>query len=86
MVFTKENLLDLLRNNVVTVTFTKVDGSERTMTCTLLGEYVPAPANGSMQLLQENSSRGDSNISVWDTEVQGWRSFRISSVKSVTVG
>jgi hypothetical protein len=86
MVFTKENLLDLLRNNVVTVTFTKVDGSERTMTCTLLGEYVPNAGNGSMQLLQENSVRGDSNISVWDTEVQGWRSFRISSVKSVTVG
>ena len=41
MVFTKENLLELLRNNLVTVTFTKVDGTERTMTCTLLGEYVP---------------------------------------------
>lgn len=85
MVFTKENLLDLLRNNVVTVTFTKVDGSERTMTCTLLGEYVPNTGS-STQLLQENSTRGDSNISVWDTEVKGWRSFRISSVKSVTVG
>lgn len=86
MVFTKENLLDLLRNNVVTVTFTKVDGSERTMTCTLLGEYVPNAGNGSMQLLQENNGRGDANISVWDTEVQGWRSFRINSVKSVTLG
>lgn len=86
MVFTKENLLDLLRNNVVTVTFTKVDGSERTMTCTLLGEFVPNSGNGSMQLLQENSGRGDSNISVWDTQVQGWRSFRVASVKSVSVG
>ena len=86
MVFTRENLLDLLRNNVVTVTFTKVDGTERTMTCTLLGEYVPNAGNGSMQLLQENNTRGDANISVWDTQVQGWRSFRISSVKSVTVG
>ena len=86
MVFTRENLLDLLRNNVITVTFTKVDGTERTMTCTLLGEYVPNAGNGSMQLLQENNTRGDANISVWDTQVQGWRSFRISSVKSVTVG
>jgi hypothetical protein len=86
MVFTKENLLELLRNNLVTVTFTKVDGTERTMTCTLLGEYVPNTGSGSMQLLQENNTRGDANISVWDTQVQGWRSFRIGSVKSVTVG
>ena len=86
MVFTKENLLDLLRNNVVTVTFTKVDGSERTMTCTLLGEFVPNSSNGSTQLLQENSGRGDSNISVWDTQVKGWRSFRVGNVKSVSVG
>lgn len=86
MVFTRENLLDLLRNNVVTVTFTKVDGTERTMTCTLLGEYVPNTGSGSMQLLQENNTRGDANISVWDTQFQSWRSFRIGSVKSVTVG
>lgn len=86
MVFTKENLLDLLRNNVVTVTFTKVDGSERTMNCTLLGEYVPAPANASMQLLQENSFRGDTNISVWDVDVRGWRSFRIANVKNISIG
>lgn len=82
--FTKESLVDLLKNNVVTVTFTKVDGTERTMKCTLLGEYVPPPAAGKV-LLQENAG-SDNNISVWDTEVNGWRSFRVSNVKSVTVG
>lgn len=82
--FTKESLVDLLKNNVVTVTFTKVDGSERTMKCTLLGEYVPPPVEGKV-LLQENAG-SDNNISVWDTEVNGWRSFRVSNVKSVTVG
>jgi len=29
MIFTKENLIDMLRNNIVTVTFTKVNGEER---------------------------------------------------------
>jgi hypothetical protein len=86
MVFTKENLVELLRNNVVTVTFTKVDGTERKMTCTLLGDYFPNASNTSMKMLQENAARSDKNISVWDTEMQGWRSFRISSVKSVTIG
>lgn len=85
MVFTKENLIDMLRNNIVTVTFTKVDGSERTMKCTLLGEYVPNGGSSGQVLLQENSG-GDNNISVWDTETQGWRSFRVSSVKSISMG
>lgn len=81
--FTKDNLVELLKSNVVTVTFTKVDGTERTMKCTLLSEYVPAPSG--KVLLQENAGT-DGNISVWDTEVNGWRSFRVSNVKSVTVG
>jgi hypothetical protein len=84
MIFTKENLIELLKTNVVTVTFTKVDGTERTMKCTLLGEYVPNAGSGQM-LLQENRG-GDTNISVWDTEVSGWRSFRVGSVKSISVG
>jgi len=81
MIFTKENLIELLKTNV---TFTKVDGTERTMKCTLLGEYVPNAGSGQM-LLQENRG-GDTNISVWDTEVSGWRSFRVGSVKSISVG
>jgi hypothetical protein len=71
MIFTKENLMDMLRNNVVTVTFTKVNGEERTMKCTL------------MVLLQESESKA---VSVWDTEMNGWRSFRVDSVKSISMG
>jgi hypothetical protein len=84
MIFTKENLIDMLRNNIVTVTFTKVDGTERTMKCTLMAEYVPnAPTNNGQVLLQESESKA---VSVWDTEVNGWRSFRVDSVKSISMG
>lgn len=84
MVFTKENLIELLRNNVVTVTFMKVDGTERVMKCTLMAEYVPnAPTNNGQVLLQESESKA---VSVWDTEVNGWRSFRVDSVKNVLIG
>lgn len=88
MVFTKENLLDLLRNNLVTVTFTKVNGEERVMSCTLQSEHIPNAtlSNNSSQVLRENSGRSDNNISVWDTQAQNWRSFRVGSVKSVTIG
>jgi hypothetical protein len=88
VVFTKENLLDLLRNNLVTVTFTKVNGDERVMNCTLQNNHIPSTtlSNNTTQILRENTSGSDNNISVWDTQVQGWRSFRVSSVKSVTIG
>lgn len=86
MVFTKDNIVNMLRDSIVTVTFTKVDGSERVMKCTLMSEYVPENSNSASNqvLLQETGN--DSNISVWDVEANGWRSFRINSVKSVTLG
>lgn len=84
MIFTKENLIDMLRNNIVTVTFTKVNGEERTMKCTLMAEYVPnAPTNNGQMLLQESEAK---TLSVWDTEVNGWRSFRVENIKSISVG
>lgn len=84
MIFTKENLIDMLRNNIVTVTFTKVNGEERTMKCTLMAEYVPnAPSSSGQILLQESDSKA---VSVWDTEMNGWRSFRVDSVKSISMG
>ena len=84
MIFSKENLIDMLRNNVVTVTFTKVNGEERVMKCTLLPEYVPnATTNNGQVLLQESESKA---VSVWDVQANGWRSFRVDSVKSISMG
>lgn len=84
MIFTKENLIDMLRNNVVTVTFTKVNGEERVMQCTLMSEYVPnAPTNNGQMLLQESEAK---TVSVWDTQANAWRSFRVENVKSISMG
>jgi hypothetical protein len=80
--YNQAQLSELLKNNVMTVTFTKVDGTERVMRCTLLPEYLPPETSGK-QLLTENNR---SNISVWDVEAQGWRSFRVDSVKNISVG
>ncbi len=84
MIFNKDNLNELLRNNVATVTFTKVDGSERVMRCTLLKEYIPNAATKGQNVVSEETT--NLNMSVWDVEAAGWRSFRINSVKSVSVG
>jgi len=55
------------------------------MKCTLLGEYVPPSINSAKTLLQENRG-GDNNISVWDIDAEGWRSFRLNSVKNISIG
>ena len=83
--FTREGLVDILRHNIVTVTFTKVNGDERVMKCTLRSEMIPnAPTqNGELVVEQKQSSN---NVSVWDVDSQGWRSFRVASVRSISVG
>jgi hypothetical protein len=84
-IFTKGNVVHMLQNGVVTVKFTKVNGEERTMRCTLLPEYLPASAaSNGKQLLTEDAA--PNNVSVWDVDANGWRSFRVDSVKAITVG
>jgi len=80
----KYELKQQLQGNVATVVFTKADGTERTMRCTLLAEYLPAPAGP--QFLTESTSQENENVlSVWDVENGGWRSFRMDSIKSIIV-
>lgn len=81
----KYELKEMLQNSVTTVVFTKVDGTEREMNCTLLAEYLPNQETDKQQLLTENATRTENpnTISVWDLDNNGWRSFRIDSIKSV---
>jgi hypothetical protein len=81
--FTRDGLIDMLRSNIVTVTFTKVNGDERVMTCTLLSEHIPnAPTTNGEVVLKETTN---STVSVWDINANGWRSFRVENVKSISM-
>lgn len=66
------------------VTFTKKDGTERDLYCTLSENRIPfdkqAKESGSI-----TRSFSDEAIRVFDTEKQEWRSFRWESVKHVRV-
>lgn len=82
MTYTYAELKTLLQNEVVSVTFTKADGTTRVMKCTLLQEHLPVVS------LDENKKARQENVEVmpvWDTENLGWRSFRIDSIKKVEV-
>ena len=63
-----------------TITFTKKDGSERVMRCTLRPDRLP------VQEIKENATprkTSDTTMAVYDLDAQGWRSFTIRSVKRV---
>ena len=80
----KYELKQQLQGTVATVVFTKADGTERTMRCTLLAEYLPAP-EGPQLLTESTRKENDGVLSVWDIENGGWRSFRLDSIKSIVV-
>ena len=77
--FNKEDIVKQLHESVCTVTFTKVNGEERVMTCTLKENLLPAQTDVE-ELIQKKKPNPDV-LAVWDTVAEGWRSFRWDSLK-----
>lgn len=77
-----EKLRKLLTTDIVTVTFTKKDGSKREMICTTIQDYLPKNSeNPCSEIILVPAS--PDIVTVWDLEQNGWRSFRFDSVKSI---
>jgi hypothetical protein len=85
----------LLQNSEVTVTFTKADGTDRDMLCTLDHSRIPvsvakpilttAPVDGIVRESKKPRKEPDPHsIRVFDLEKQEWRSFRFERLKKVT--
>ena len=75
-----DRIKNILRNQELTITFTKKDGTERVMRCTLDPNRLPVHEGK-----ETAASRKISNetIAVFDLDAQGWRSFTKKSVKSI---
>ena len=69
-------LIDLLEDQPVEILFTKKDGTERTMKCTLMEKHLPQTAGS-------GKTKSDEVLAVYDLEKEGWRSFRWDSIKEV---
>jgi hypothetical protein len=80
MVYTKESIRSLLKNNVLKVVFTKTDGSVREMRCSLQEQFIEVYEKKTDKVKPEN----DNIISVWDLDNNGWRSFKVDSIQSVS--
>jgi hypothetical protein len=77
-------LRGMLYGGEMTVVFTKKDGTERSMLCTLEESQIP------IDKLPKNTGKpkSDDAMAVFDIEKQEWRSFRFDSVKEIrlTIG
>ncbi len=71
----REWLLGVLKmHNSVEVTFKKTDGTIREMKCTLKEGIIP---------VVENPKTSDTLCTVWDTEVNAWRSFKFENITQI---
>lgn len=86
MQYEKEKLIEQLLENEMVVTFNKVNGDERVMTCTLKPELIPVemlPKNSNTP--KEPSAKQLENIGVYDVNAKAWRSFKVANVTNVQV-
>jgi hypothetical protein len=75
----KQWLTGVLRTQILTVVFTKKDGTERVMKCTLKSDVV-VPYE---QKTERKKAQNEEIVSVWDVEKKAWRSFNFTTINEV---
>lgn len=75
------DLIQLLQQHVLEITFTKINGEQRVMPCTLISHKLPARPL-TEDLPQRDRSQSPGTISVFCTDQNQWRSFRFENLKS----
>ena len=77
-------LKDILKLNPVTITFTKKDGTERIMKCTLQSELLPVVEPKPVVEGKEPRKESTTSMRVFDLDKNEWRSFTIRSIKHIS--
>ena len=79
----KENTIAKLVKGEVVVTFNKINGDKRVMTCTLQEGIVPEATNKDPASQKKVQKINEEVQVVWDVNAKGWRSFRWANVTEV---
>jgi hypothetical protein len=79
LVARREEIRQKLMTGPCEVTFTKVNGDERTMVCTLKPDLLPQVEQVESKPVKKLSE----SIAVFLPEEKTWRSFRVNSLKSI---
>jgi len=74
----------VLQVNPITITFTKKDGTERVMKCTLQPELLPVVEQKSIVEGKAPRKESTTSLRVFDLEKNEWRSFTIRSVTHIS--
>jgi hypothetical protein len=82
MEIVREDLIKMLVEGPVSVTFTKADGTDRVMRCTKWMDLIPEENHPKTESAGGSTS---DNITVFDLEKGGWRSFNITKVKEYSI-
>ncbi len=80
---TKNDLKNLLQNQIVQIEFLKKDGSKRIMQCSLKREFLPK--NTDENLKKSPKKENLNTLAVWDLNKSAFRSFRIDSIQNYSV-
>ena len=67
-----------------TIVFTKKDGTERVMNCTINAELVPAEPSIE-GVVKKEKKVNEEVMPVYDLDAKAWKSFRWDSIKQVRV-
>lgn len=78
----RKELIEYLQGGVCEVTFNKVNGERRVMPCTLKADLLPVQDQKDLTFQTLKESKSDA-ISVWCTDANGWRSFKLSNFISI---
>jgi len=76
MEYNMTDIVNELENRVVTITFDKLDGTERVMNATLQESVVPETKGG-------KTKASETNLVVFDVDKQGWRTIVVDRIKAV---
>ena len=79
----KENTIAKLVKGEVVVTFNKINGDKRVMTCTLQEGIVPEATKKDPASQKKVQKINEEVQVVWDINAKGWRSFRWANVTEV---
>ena len=81
--FERDVILKDLREYVMEIYFTKVNGEDRAMRCTLRPDLLPPGYTKDITEEKSFHTENPNVIAAWDVQKRGWRSFRIDSVTFV---
>ena len=72
---------EMLQTSQCRVIFTKLNGEERNMVCTLREDIIPSATKDPITQ-KKVRDLNEEVLDVWDTKAEGWRPFRTANVIS----